>query len=124
MELAVTMVGTQMLDLIVQMIRQKLLERADQDWQDFIEEDGFIRIDEDAVLNTAFDDVIGSRIEDPRGYEYMYLSVNEHPSLEGVFDEMRELAKEAADDAREWERAKMSPEAMLRYHGLSIHNFM
>lgn len=108
---------------IAQDVAEGLLQRVEQDYRDFIDEDGFSRSAAKSAFETELEK-IGFDLEILS--DEVYAAILKHPTVQGAFEEMRIQAEEEARDAMEYFEAfhTGSIEKQLRYHGMSIRDFL
>ncbi len=107
------------IDKLAEQVASKILERAESDWQDFCDE-GHFSFD----LNAEIWQVIGELNRYPGLQKLLVERLEEHPSLLTIERETERIVTEIAIDSAEWEKANKSVGAMLRYHGLSVRDFI
>lgn len=108
---------------IVSKVVEGLLAHAGDNWQEYFEEDGSLVLDRANVLDGVIENVLGAGMDDTSRNEWFDL-LSDHPLVFDTFFEMRVLAEEMAKDHKAWQIALSSDYAMLRYHGLSMSDFI
>lgn len=101
-------------------IEAYLEDLAHNQWQRFVDEDGIIEIETSALLQ---------EIEESLDLEEPIVSALESPeavaAVNRMFADMELIVREHAEDAAEWNRARSHGiPGILRYHGLSVSDFV
>lgn len=103
-------------------VKSRLEERSCSDWQTFIDQDGHITLDEDAIVRGELEQIEPDL--SPIAFETVVERTLEKLILKGVFEEMEQEIRERALSYVDWEQARRSPGAMLRYHGMTEGDFI
>lgn len=95
---------------------EALHERAEADWQDFVDEDGYITIRRDDVVDTALEQL---------GGEHLYDELVNHPAVVAAVDEMKAIVR---DNASDWKTMDLmyngSMAEMHRERGMKYQDFI
>ncbi|MNR93438.1 hypothetical protein D3C72_244930 [compost metagenome] len=95
---------------------EALHERAEADWRDFIDEDGYITIRRDDVVDMALERL---------GVEHLYDELVNHPAVVAAVDEMKAIVR---DNASDWKTMDLmyngTMAEMLRERGMSYRDFI
>lgn len=106
-------------DKLAEQVADKIIDRAHSDWHEFCDE-GYISIDLDAEIWR----VVSATGRYHRLQELLFEELVEHQRLSMIENEIREIVSELADEAYEWEQANRSVYGLLRYHGMSVNDFI
>ncbi|WP_438447443.1 hypothetical protein [Gorillibacterium sp. sgz5001074] len=111
------------IQVVAEDVAEGLLNRLEQNWRDFIVEDGFSRSAAEAAFESELEQ-IGFDLEILPDEDYR--EILNHPVVQGAIEEMQIQAEEAAaDDMDRFDAFHTgSMEKQLRYHGMSIRDFV
>lgn len=105
--------------VVAHLIETHIGKIAHKNWKDFAGEDG-PEIDEEALICEALE---ANGFDCYRADSYAQ-QVADSPKVKQAFDGMRDTIHELMLDAKEWQHARTSPGAMLRYHGMATSDFI
>lgn len=104
--------------MIAEKIAERLISYAHDNWSGMVDEDGDISIDEDGMVTRELENLL------PINGDKIFEQIFNHPAVDSALSEVKIIVRELAEDAMEWHKASQSSYAMLRYHGMSIRDFI
>lgn len=110
--------------VLIEKMKSILVQHAHDNWRDFLDEDGCFVADMEPVLEYAFEK---AKIDYDDAVKDAYASVilERHEWLfQETYQEVKEIVNDEKEDYKQWIQATKSPEAMLRFHGMSIKDFL
>lgn len=108
---------------LIPKIEKYLSELSQYDWQQFVDEDGTIDIDFNAVLYEALQHVCLE--EDIADIDFLVDFMEPLPAIKAIFRDMEAVVHEYAQDAKEWREAQSKGiSGIMNYYGMSIKDFV
>lgn len=107
------------LDMLSVKVSNWMVERAGDDWENYIDADGQVNIDEDAVVFAALEKFTDEQDEE------VFAQLWEHPSVQLALEEMRTVVEDQASNYRSHQRMWSGTiHQRLREVGMSVHDFI
>lgn len=99
-------------------VAEKIIERVLDNWDDHIDEDGSVYIDEETEFEMACHTVLEDSILHSVQRANLVDEIWQSPEIGEALETARQQVKEIADDAKEWAKGPM------KYYGLSQSDFI
>lgn len=108
---------------LIPKIGRYLDEVALHDWQQFVDDDGTVEIDANAILYEALQHVCDE--EEIADIDMLVDYLEPLAAVKALVRDMESLVRELAEDAREWREAQSKGiPGIMNYYGMSIKDFL